>query len=278
MKQKLYVSGYWPIAGNVKRSGAHYSNWFPQTLQMLRGADLIFYSTSEDVLEWAQRLCVAQGVKMLPRIRALDEMQAWSLAGQLVQSCERMALDSWDRPSSFAGEKGVVHYWRDLRGAGADVFRCLNTIWLCRTDLLAQESVQAPDHVERLAWIDSTMARFNGQRSNWRFWMNAEPMDRVSHYASPMRFYGRRLAYNGSYVSAPRSVWPEFAQLMHRVGNQAAQMAYGHDDETIVNECVRQRPELFHCLGLPYKRLSRWRFLKAKVKDGLIGYHPKARI
>lgn len=277
MKQKLYVSGYWPILGNVKRSTDHYSNELPQTLKMLRGSDLVFYSSSEEVLDWAQRLCMTYGVKMSPRICALDQMKAWDLAGRLVESCERMALASWDKPSSFSGEKGVVHYWRDLRGAGADVFRRLSTIWLCRTDLLARESALAPEYVQRLAWIDSTLARFNGQRSNWRFWMNSEPRNRVSHYSSPMRLYGRRLTYNGSYVSAPRAIWPEFAGLFHRVGAQAAEMAYGHDDETIVNECIRRRPELFHCLGVPYKRLSGWQAFKAKSKDGLMALHPQAR-
>jgi hypothetical protein len=72
-------------------------------------------------------------------------------------------------------------------------------------------------------------------------------------YGSDMRRYGRHLPLNASYISGPREQWQEFQQLFSQKAQLAAQMPYGHDEETILSECIREQPDWFHCIGMPYK-------------------------
>ena len=90
---KLFVCGYWPVSGNLKRSSEHYNTLLPQTLQLIRGEELVFYSSSEEVLSWAEGLCQQSSVLMRPVLLALPDLPAWTLADRLVRCCGAMQLD-----------------------------------------------------------------------------------------------------------------------------------------------------------------------------------------
>ena len=275
LAHKLYVSGYWPVSGNLKRSGEHYNTLLPKTLQLIRGEELVFYSSSEEVLSWAEGLCQQASIRMRPMLLPLDQLPAWQLAARLVACCGAMQLDQWQKPRSFGGEKGVIHYWRDYKEAGPEVFRALHAVWLSKFALVAEQASQV-NH-DRLVWMDSTIARFQGRRSNWRFWLVDEHLQKFSHYGSDMRSFGRRLPLNASYVSDPREQWAALQTLFSQKAELAAQMPYGNDEETILAECVREHPDWFQCIGMPYKRLTGRQLVKARLKDRIMGMHPLAR-
>jgi len=268
LAHKLYVCGYWPVPGNLKRSGEHYNTLLPQTLQLIRGEELVFYSSSEEVLCRAQHLCQRSSIRMRPVLRALEDLPAWSLADRLVRCCGAMQLDQWQNPRSFGGEKGVIHYWRDYKGAGPDAFRAMHAVWLSKLALVAEQARQV-EH-ERLAWMDSTIARFQGRRSNWRFWLANEDPQKFSHYGSDMRRFGRLLPLNASYISGPRLQWLAFQNLFSEKAELATQMPYGNDEETILSEVIRDQPHWFQCIGMPYKRLTGCQLMKARLKDRLM--------
>lgn len=273
---KLFVCGFWPVTGNLKHSGDYYNTLLPQTLQLIRGEELVFYSSSNEVLSWVEGLCQQASIRMRPVLLALEQLPAWHLADRLVRCCGAMQLDQWQKPRSFSGEKGVIHYWRDYKGAGPEAFRAMQAVWLSKVALVA-EQVSHAEH-EHLVWMDSTLARFNHCRANWRFWLAQEHPHQFSHYGSDMRRYGRHLPLNASYISGPREQWQEFQQLFSQKAQLAAQMPYGHDEETILSECIREQPDWFHCIGMPYKRLTGRQRMKARLKDRLMGMHPQAHL
>ena len=275
MAHKLYVCGYWPVRGNLKRSGEHYNTLLPQSLQLIRGEELVFYSSSEEVLSWAEGLCQQASIRMRPVLLALHDLPAWTLADRLVRCCGAMQLDQWQKPRSFGGEKGVIHYWRDYKGAGPEAFRAMHAVWLSKFALVAEQASQV-EH-ERLVWMDSTLARFNRCRSNWRFWLTQDHPHKFSHYGSDMRRFGRLLPLNASYISGPREQWAAFQALFSQKAELAAQMPYGNDAETILSECIREQPDWFQRIGMPYKRLTGRQLLKARLKDRLMAVHPQAR-
>ena len=271
----LYLSGYWPLNGNRKRSNEHYRSLLPQTLRLLHGSNLLFYSSSQEVLDWVEPLAVQENIAVQLVLRPLDALPAWDLAALAVKSCEAMALDHLQSPASFSGEKGVIHYWRDFKASGPDLCRKLMAVWLSKVALVAEQA--SSERFSKLTWVDSSMARFNHRRSHWRFWLAHHPHQRLSHYRSEMRCWGRSLPLNASYLSGPRELWPRLQTLFERNAALALQMPYGHDEETILAACLQQQPELFHPLGVPYKRLQGHRLWKAKAHDQLLAFHPKAR-
>lgn len=275
LKQTLYVCGYWPVCGNLKRSKEHYATLLPQTLELIRGGDLVFYSSSEDVITWVQGLCQQSSIRIRPVLLALEQLPAWNLADRLGRCCGAMQLDLWQKPRSFGGEKGVIHYWRDYKEAGPEAFRSILSVWLSKFALVAEQAIQV--EYERLAWMDCTLSRFNHCRANWRFWLTQDHPQKFSHYGSDMRCFGRLLPLNASYVSGPREQWNAFQQLFLHQAELASQMPYGNDEETILSQCIREQPDWFQCIGMPYKRLTGRQRLKARLKDRLMALHPQAR-
>ncbi|MGC6482621.1 MAG: hypothetical protein ACON4T_03505 [Synechococcus sp.] len=271
---KLYVCGYWPIRGNLKRSGQHYSTLLPQTLQLIRGEELVFYSSSDDVLCQVDSMCQQLSIRMRPVLLAVDDLPASGLAERLVRCCAAMRLDQWQKPRSFHGEKGAIHYWRDYKASGQDVLRAMYSIWLSKFALVAEQA-SCSEHA-RLVWIDSTLARFNRRRSNWRFWLVQDHPQKFSHYGSDMCRYGQKLPLNASYVSGPREQWSAFQALFLQKAELATQMPYGNDEETILSECMREQPDWFQRIGLPYKRLTARQRMKARLNDWLLALHPQA--
>ena len=89
---KLFVCGYWPVSGNLKRSGEHYNTLLPQTLRLIRGEELVFYSSSEEVLSWAEGLCQQSSIRMRPQLLAFEQLPAWALADRLVRGTLREVL------------------------------------------------------------------------------------------------------------------------------------------------------------------------------------------
>ena len=267
MNSRHYISGYWPLAGNAKNPKTHYLKLLPDTLEPLREASLTFYSNDAAVLERVMVLSKHVGIRCEPRLRRVDDLPAWSLAGALVQACDRMNLEAWPMPQKFAGEKGSKHYWRDFKGSGPQVYRYLLSIWLSKISLVTDEARRQLDTrnvggaVSSLAWIDASLSRFNSTRRSWRYWRVKDSPGRLSHYRSGMRCFGVPLPLQASFLTAEVCVWLELEALFLEAAAAAVLMAYAHDEETVLAECRRRQPELFHAIDAPrhllLKRLLR---------------------
>lgn len=261
MTSRLYISGYWPLEGNHKNSENHYLRLLPSTLAPLRGGSLKFFSDDAAVLDQVIAFSDRIGLHCEPFLRDVHDLPAWSLAGELVQACERMHLDAWLRPKKLSREKGSKHYWRDFKGSGPLVYRQLLSIWLSKVSLVAEEARQQltaqTHHQGSLAWVDASLARCNQTRRRWRYWRVLDRPGCLSYYRSNMRCYGVRLPLQAGFLTAEAAVWLSLENLFLEAAKAAASMAYAHDEETVLAECHRRQPELFHAIDAP-RRCWRW--------------------
>ena len=81
-----------------------------------------------------------------------------------------------------------------------------------------------------------------------------------------MRYLGGCLPVSAGFLLAQAADWYRLV-LVNDVASQSVVMSYGHDEETILGECWRRRPELFHCIGRPYSRMSFHATVRARLRD-----------
>ena len=264
MQSRLYISGYWPLIGNVKHSADHYQKLLPRTLMPLRGSSLKFFSDDESVLDWVVSISNQNNLHCEPFLINIDDLPAWSLAGDMVRACERTNLDAWPTPLQFFGEKGSKHYWRDFKGSGPMIYRKLLSIWMSKISIVAAEArrlLDGSDYPYRsIAWMDASLARFNRSRRRWRYWKVRDVPNQLSHYRGSMRCFGVPLPIQASFLTAEVAVWPLVENLFLENALSASSMAYAHDEETVMAECCRRQPLLFNAIDMPFHRrkLQSW--------------------
>ena len=252
----LYCSGLWNVPGNIKHSPDHYKRLLPRTLRIIRGSTLRFYSNDNKILEVVSALCAESNIVLEAKELAIESLPGWQLSDALVNSCKKMALNTFVWPNYNTNEKGAIHYFRDFEVGGAEVYRKLLAIWMSKIDLTtafaSEQKSQKPS-----AWIDASVARFNYGRENWNFGQVEIPSGKLAHYSSKMFFLGNRLPLNASFLSADAATWRLVEKEFRRSAEKATTMPYGHDEETILADCVWRQPDLFTCVGSPIPRGSR---------------------
>ena len=243
MPDRLYVSGLWHVSENKKRDASHYQNLLPGTLELLAGSKLIFYTDIVEVRDQVASLANRQRIDVEFKDVSIRHLPAWKHSQDAVEACQLMALDLIPRPSSFGREKGTIHYWRDLKGSGADAYRKILAIWLSKVALTTRAAEVAQQ--ESVAWVDASVSRFNKKRKKWNFTKDAGSSHQVSHFGSNMNFYGDRLPLNASYLEAHPSTWAQVEKMYSDMSVHALQMPYGHEEETILGQCVKAHPQMF---------------------------------
>ena len=138
-----YVSGYWCLPGNGKNKPEYYQRSLELWSVDYVGKAFVF-AGDDEIVALVDDACSAFGVDV--EIRLLFA-SAWA-GERLTTSCRRMELDCWSMDRKFYSEKGVVHYWRDLKGSGEEVYSHLLAIWLSKISLVAgfANSVDASLH------------------------------------------------------------------------------------------------------------------------------------
>lgn len=254
-EDRQYVSGLWHVPGNRKRDPAHYRATFARTMAMLRGRRLVFLSDEEQVLDWARGLARDHAVDLKPVVRPVDSLPTWGAAAGLTARCRDMALDAGPRPAALTAEKGLVHYWRDYKGSGAEAYRRIVAIWTSKVPLLAETLAQEPPR--DCAWIDASAARFSGRRTSWDFTRVRASDGRIAHYGNQMTYLGQRLPLNASFLCGNRAAIGRLAPLFDDALQGALRQPYAHDEETILGAVHQRHPELFEAVGQPLETLPR---------------------
>jgi hypothetical protein len=236
--------GYWQIPENAKRPLAHYATLLPATLGMLAGQHLVFMSDSVVVQRWVESLAHASGVRLTIVSKSIDALPAAEFVPRFVSQTERYGART-PLPAQFDQEKGLWHYWRDFRASGAEVYRKLLAIWLSKVLLMDELARSDPFGSEYFAWVDATVARFNGRRTNYGFVEAAGHAGTIAHYRSAMRKHGRTLSLNASFLRGDRRAWERSTALYRERLQLAVQEPYPNDEETLLDEIVRTHPDLF---------------------------------
>ena len=261
--QRAYVSGLWLLADNPKYDVCHYHRLLPRTLDLLRGSALHFHSNSDTVFQLVADLAQARGIELKMIELEVDELPCWDIAKVAVDACARMRLDQFARPDHFADEKGSIHYWRDLKGGGAQTYQAMLAIWLSKVALTAKVACNWEGN--SVAWADASIARFNGRRSNWDFSRDRGDPARISHYGNYMRFFGQPLPLNASYLEGGLSAWEALERLFDATLAKAVQMPYGHDEETVLGQSVTSSPDLFRCIGHQLRERTSFRRVRSAL-------------
>ena len=255
-ERRTYCTGFWSLAENKKYPADHYHRLLPATLDMIRGSSLVFHYDSEQEAAFVRKLCTDRNIGLTEVHLNLKDLPASDLANDLVEACQKMKLDRFEEPQYHESEKGMIHYWRDLKGSGESAYRDMLAIWLSKVPITTEVACSVAKSAQ-VAWIDASSSRFAGQRQNHNFGNLELPHQKLSHYGSSMRFFGARLPLNASFLSATAPVWQEIRREYLVSSEKAKAMPYGHDEETVLADCVWRRPDLFHCVGLPYQLVNK---------------------
>jgi hypothetical protein len=121
------------------------------------------------------------------------------------------------------------------------------TVWLSKV-ALARSTAAEQGSDTTVCWIDASVARFNGRRRDWNFAKVPTPRGKVSHYPTTMFFYGRKLPLSASFLAADQTSWTTLLSEFNESAARAVKMPYGHDEETVLADCVYRLPQLFHCV------------------------------
>lgn len=254
----LFCTGFWKIAGNQKRSSTHYERLLPNTMRLLSGSRLHLFYDDPSTLEHFAAEAVRNQIDLSATKVAIKELPTFDDVLPILSTCERLVEAGEHRKEMPAREKKSVHLKRDYHLSGAKAFRELLTIWTSKILLLSELSRSAPMEVERINWIDTSVSRFNGSRTNWNFLKHHPNEGRVAHYASPMFFNGEPLPLNASFMGAARDVWPTIERLFLEQLRMRAGDGYVHDEETIMSYVIAQNPELFQVIGRPVRGAKRF--------------------
>ncbi|WP_146681725.1 hypothetical protein [Thioclava sp. F28-4] len=253
----LYCMGFWPIENNRKRNAEHYTRLLPETMKLLRGKRLHLFYDGNDVGETFAAEAERNGIEVSKAKISISDLPTFDAVLPIISTCERLVSEGKHHDDTPAREKMSMHLKRDYLLSGAEAFRSMVTIWTSKIPLLAELSRSAPAGVNSVAWVDASIAKFKGSRTNWNFMNQTLPNDRVAHYASPMFFHGAPLPLNASFLSASIDLWPTVnARFLEELVDRAGD-GYVHDEETIMSGVVAKYPELFQTLGRPVRGIRR---------------------
>jgi hypothetical protein len=262
----LYCTGFWAVAGNEKRSAAHYARLLPGLMRAIRGGRLHLHHDDPDVLARFAAAGTPFGVRVEGTRAALDDLSTRTTVMPILETCRRIDRGALALPPRRPREKAWDHYLGDWLRSGPEAFHDMLTIWTAKVPLAA---ALAREH-GAVAWIDASVAKFEGNRTGWDFARATWPPERLAHYASPMRYHGEPLPLNASVLAAEPETWTKVAAAFEAELAARAGDGYLNDEEVVLGHVVAARPDLFHCLGRPARGLHGLPLkVAARIRRGL---------
>jgi hypothetical protein len=263
-RKKVYVSGYWKIAGWKKKQTTFYEKILDQTMAMLEGCHVIFYYNCDSFNKTVEDLAAKYSVMIDLQLKDLEELPCWPISYDYVVACQRMNLSLcetsyWADNYKLVGEKGVKHYQRDLADSGFNAYRSALAVWLSKipiANLVAQEY-----ETINTAWVDASIARFSQVRENHCFTRTNDKQSRLSHYHSGMKYYSSTIPVSASYLSGDAIAWSLVNALYFNFLSKLKDSSYGHDEETVLAHCHHHSPLLFNLLNPNQAKFNRARKL-----------------
>lgn len=252
--RRVYCTGFWHLKKNRKHLLDHYFSLLPETLAMLQGQRLHLFFDDAEIEAKFRAASRREGVEFSSEYRPLESLPTTEVVRPVLVTCENGAVP--ELSGAEKREKGRIHYHRDFLGSGEETFHALLAIWTSKIPLVAQFAETSACDEDIVAWVDASVSRFNGSRTQWDFSRCSLPPDALSHYSSPMRYYGQTLPLNASFLAARPLVWQRVAKLFLEEIDVRASDGYVHDEETIMSHVISRAPEAFHLLGRPVRGIG----------------------
>lgn len=251
-RSRTYVMAYWPVADNAKRSLDHYTKYLALSLEMLAGQNLYFVSGNNAVLSSVEAHCRQHGIKLHVEKVVLDDLPKRPQMNELLLRAKQFGAALRAPPADFQRDKGLIHYWRDLRQAGEESFRKVFCIWHSKIGILHKAAVDNPFASTEFAWVDASVARFNNNRAGWDFRQISQSRAGVIyHYPNDMRKHGRQLPLNASFLLGDRKAIDDLHAAYEDAFRNSLAENYPNDEETVLAGVVASRPGLFSVIAGP---------------------------
>ena len=250
----MYVSAYYHIP---KKSMPHmgisrYMRLAPVSLQMIQNAQLVFYYEEECIAEIVSKICADWSIELVPVRLPLKNLPQRQNAIAIAGSAKESSL-----PPLVGGikEKGRGHLRGMVHGEDRQEYVDNLSVWLSKLDLVHASINYVRTNGRPIAWMDFGISKKNYTRRNWRF-QEAESNRKTNgllHYGSEMRFRNEKLPLNASFLSGRPEIWKTALSEFNTFLEKARSDSYPHDEETVLSQVVRTNPQLFECIGEPYR-------------------------
>jgi uncharacterized protein HtrL/YibB-like len=244
LKNITFCTGYWHIPQNKKRNLQHYLDYLPRTIEMVRNGKLLVFFEDPRVFSLCAKYAKKHGVSIVGKQMPSSELPYFNLGDALLTSCKAMDRMAALRQSKL--DKGAIHYSRDYLEAGEEGYKNLMSVWMSKIPLVTRHAIPMnPFGTPKFAWIDFSVSRFSHKRNNWNFRELDLQKSKIYHYPNTMKYYAERLKLNASFLCGSKKEWATLDRLFEQYLLTHLKDAYAHDEETILNFVVNDRPNLF---------------------------------
>lgn len=247
---------------------ARYVRLAPETLKMIAGSRLTFFYEEEFIGTLIARLCENFNMDVTLVRRPLTELPLRHQSMVISEGAKRPSNSKWER---LGKEKGIGHLRSmDVNGDRSEYADNL-TIWLSKISLANSVANECKYDKLPIAWMDIGLSKFNFIRENWNFSLLEGSNGRMLHYSSNMRYLGKQLPLNASFLLGWPCEWAILFDLFHEKLRDLQSDGYPHDEETILSHVVRENPQLFKCIGHPFRgSIGKLRYYYNRVFYGRI--------
>ena len=250
-----FVTGYWPVIGNTKRSTTFYSEMFPRTLSFLGGPRPKLFVTDQTTLEFleADKLGYLESEVFRMDTKSLvPDLLVQRVRENSVRNSRRSVLLASLRPKR---DKHRTHFLSHLTRMGVRSYTELVVTWLAKIYamkfLLENSEI---DDSKFLGWADIGLARiWTGPLASKIADSTAWPLleEGFSHIRPRMTEGCQNLALSAGLLVAKPPAWRRLFPQFESIAMDAYTEAFLHDEETILSRTTRQK-------DIPFRTIYGW--------------------
>lgn len=248
----VFCSGFWDVTNNSKRSMDHYKEFLPGTIKMLSGGRLVFFHDGGWIKDAVGDLAHKYDVSVEFVLREIPDLPMRQQADKFVRLGSLTDLSEIEKHAKkrIRKEKGLKHYHRELKESGEDAYRDLLSVWFSKAFLVNEVSAMWEcDEAHNFAWVDASISRFSQQRKNWKFTeCSFSRADRLYHYPSKLRYWGKPLPINASFMLGRKKVWDDVCSYFLAELDRLSETPYPHDEETVLGSIWYRNRHLFESM------------------------------
>lgn len=239
-----YCVGLWLVPGNRKRSREHYLTHLPKTLNLLKNKKVIFLYDDESILEFVRARIDTQ--YFFARKLPVSDMKAHQYIDKLIECAKKFKIIGFGR---LKAEKGLIHYRRDLMGSGEEVYKFILTVWLSKVFIIQDVAIKEnPFNTTAFAWVDASISRMGSNRKSVNF-IEISATDKIQMRGSGMRYKGKRINFNASFILAKIENWRVLNKLYAEELALSIDEIYPNDEETLLHKISMKHGHIFRTIG-----------------------------
>jgi hypothetical protein len=252
-----YVTGYWFVKNNAKRSYTSYLKIIENTFIMLKNCNIVFFYNESQVLDDIIPLVKTKNIIFIKR--PIENMKTFDISNNYINACKQNGKNLL--PYSKSQEKGKRHYNRECNKAGFDAYRKIFTIWTSKLFLLEEIMNLNPYKTANLCWIDSGISKFpiidpadqkldhginiiNGIFYGKRI---HNKMNFIEN--NHMNMFGNKIPICACYFETSYEFIKTFNKIYLEFLEKYKDSNYCHDEETILAIIYSYHPNLFNKLN-----------------------------